>query len=341
MKFELLSLKDFTLFNFNHFFFLFYYTFVTTIKDPEVKFYFYFYFKKFKFFHQFAELQKNLFFKKSFKFWENFFLTFSTNTQIKLSFNERSGAKVKSNLTFLFKSSLKKNHHIFSESVYLKIPNKLTNLTLIFFLFKIFFLFNNSFSNTLFFGNTAFAGYNLVPKGEKILVLNYKSYLHRWLVSYDLLFNLNYFNISKLFFTSPLFYLQNSALNWNDFSWTFELWQWFQHVFIFQSPRHDPKLTYFFSKIKIYGASCAVITDTNYHLKTVFYLKKSYFFTIGLIHVNEDPFFLEYPIVAFFNNYLIQSFFIKFIFFIQKQSNAVKLNYYAHLWQTAKQFYWI
>jgi hypothetical protein len=208
-------------------------------------------------------------------------------------------------------------------------------------LFKFFFLFNNSFSNTLFFGNTIFSNYGLVTKGEKILILNYKLYLNRWLTSYDLIFNLSYFNISKLFFTSPLFYNQNNALNWFNFTWTFELWHWFQNLFIFQTPRHDPKVRYFFSTIKKYNVSCAIITDTNYHLKTIFYLKKSYFFTIGLIHLNENPFLVEYPVISFFNNYLIQSFFIKFIFFIQKQSNVVKIDYYSYLWQNSKQLYWI
>lgn len=208
-----------------------------------------------------------------------------------------------------------------------------------FFMFKLFSLFNQSFAISIFTGNAFFSFYSIFSIGKKILILNYKFLLTRWLISYDFLFNLSYFKITKLFFTAPLFKQQNLALNWETNSWTLELWAYFRLMFIFKDPQYSPKINFFFSQLYIRNINCAVISDIIYHTKNVFYLKKNDYFTVGLLNITENPFLLDYPIIAHFRNHLIQMFFLKFIIFIERQSQFNRFIYWQQIWFNNKYHY--
>ena len=91
--------------------------------------------------------------------------------------------------------------------------HSISNLKLKFFLFKLFFLFNYSFVNSPFVGNAFSALFNVVSAGPRIIIVNLRRFASRWLTSYDFIFNLHYFNITRLLLSSPLFHEQSLALN--------------------------------------------------------------------------------------------------------------------------------
>lgn len=209
---------------------------------------------------------------------------------------------------------------------------KSTNKLVRFFMFRLFTLFNRSFKMPPFVGNAFFSFYSINSIGERILILNYRFLLSRWLVSYDFLFNLSYFNITKLFFTSLIFKRQNLALNWETNNWTIKLWTAFNTYFIFKTPSYSPKLDHFFRQLSVRRLSCAVVSDVVYHAKNIFYLKRNDFYVIGLLNITENPYILDYPIIANFENHLLQHFFLKFIVFIDRQSQHQRFTYWYQIW---------
>lgn len=91
------------------------------------------------------------------------------------------------------------------------------------------------------------------------------------------------------------------------------------------------KTNFFFLKIKSLNLHYFVVTDFNYHLKNIFYLKKNFYFTISLLGLNENPFLVDYPIFAFFENHLIQLFFLKILLFLEKHSQLLKFTFFKKL----------
>lgn len=74
-----------------------------------------------------------------------------------------------------------------------------------------------------------------------------------------------------------------------------------------------------------------IVTDCHYHFKTLFYLKKNRNFTLGLVNVNDNPNVVSYPIISFFDSYLVQLFFFKLIFYIKKQVYFLKYIYFKKI----------
>ena len=208
-----------------------------------------------------------------------------------------------------------------------------TNSKLKFFLFKLFFLFNYSFTNLSFAGNSHFSFFNVISRGTRIIVFNLKRFLARWLASYDFVFNLQYFGVTRLFFASPLFRQQNLALNWSTSSWDINLWRYFSFFFASKRPSYSRKADFFFKKLKDKNFSFAVVLDSFYHGKNIFYLKRNNYYTFGLIAINENPFLLDFPLFVFFENYLIQSFFLRFLLFVEKQAVFSKYSTHRLLWK--------
>jgi hypothetical protein len=213
------------------------------------------------------------------------------------------------------------------------------NMKIRFFIFKLFFLFSYSFTNTSFMGNSGFIYYNVRSYGERLLVVNYRNFFSRWFVSYDFLTNLTYFQVDKLLLTSPFFKQESLAVNWNIVSWEVELWKYFSNFFLSQTPTYDQKVGYFFSRLYDRDVTFAVVSDCSYHRKNIFFLKKNHYLTAGLLTLNDDPLLLDYPILSFYDNFLVQSLFLKFLIFIEKQTLFYKYGLLKKLWYQSKFFY--
>lgn len=186
--------------------------------------------------------------------------------------------------------------------------------------------------NSKFKAHSDFKFYSIVGNKNKIIIINSAKFLARWKTSYDLLFNIFYYNLNPLLFSSPSFKKQTLALNWNYNNWSVDLWKYYAPFFVFQPNRYDKKINFFFSKLKTLNANFFIVTDCFYHYKNLFYFKKNDYYTVGLINVNNNPWLVSYPIISFFDNFLIQLFFFKLIIYIQKQVFFVKYIYLKRVW---------
>jgi hypothetical protein len=96
--------------------------------------------------------------------------------------------------------------------------------------------------------------------------------------------------------------------------------------------RYNFKSNFFFEKLIYFNINFFLLTDCSYHYKNIYYMKKNNAFTIGLININLSPWIISYPIITFFDNYITQFFFFKFIISINKLVIYSKFFLFKKIW---------
>lgn len=208
------------------------------------------------------------------------------------------------------------------------------NLSINNFLLNMFFLFNYSMFNSNFKVHHMHNFLHVSSVKNKTMVVHLPKLLFRWKNTYDLFFNIFYYNLNYLLFSTPFFKAQALSFNWSSSQWNLSLWRYYSPFFLFQPNRYNKKIDFFFKKLKKTEIDFVIITDCVYHYKNIFYLKKSNYYTIGLISVYDSPWLVSYPVISFFDNYLIQLFFFKLLVIIQKQAFYFKYNLFKKTWNT-------
>lgn len=237
---------------------------------------------------------------------------------------------------FLPSYNLNKNSNWESFSSFDSSMNKIEQTNLIkinWTLSNLFFLFNYSVFNVKFKKNHNLSFFSITTSKEKIIVINSQKLINRWKSSYDFMFNIFYFDLNFTIFSSPVFKKETLSVNWSSISWSLSLWKYYSPFFIFQPNRYNKKIEFFFKKLKQIDISFFIVTDCLYHYKNLFYLKKNNSFTLGLINFYDNPWIVSYPIISFFDNYLIQSFFFKIIIYLQKQAIFFKFLNFKKTWK--------
>jgi hypothetical protein len=199
-------------------------------------------------------------------------------------------------------------------------------------LINLFFLFNYSMFNAFFKNHHIFNFFYIKNKNSSIIILNVKKLMNRWRDALDLFYNIFYFNYNPLIFSSPLFKNEILALNWNYNKWNINIWKYSFPFFIFKPNTYSNKIDFFFEKLKFLNINFFFVTDCFYHFKNLFYFKKHNYFTVGLTQINNNPWTVSYPILSFFNNYLIQFFFLKILIYINKTAVLNKYHKFKFIW---------
>lgn len=206
--------------------------------------------------------------------------------------------------------------------------NKKTNFSL----FNLFFLFNFSIFNSHFKTHHTFNFFCLYSFSNKLILIDPNKFLTRWKEAYDLIFNIFYYNFNPLIFSTNLFKNETLALNWNYNFFDINLWKYYFPFFIFKLSNFNKKADFFFDKMSFRGINFFLITDCQYHFKNLHYISKKKFYSIGLVNINLNPWVVSYPIITFFENFLTQSFFFKFLIFIEKKVLFQKYIYFKNIW---------
>lgn len=199
-------------------------------------------------------------------------------------------------------------------------------------LINLFFLFNTSLFNSKFKKSGFFNFFYLKDSNNKTIIINIKKFLFRWNNSFNLLYNIFFYDLNPLFYSSPLFRNETIGLNWYHHKWNYSFWKYHYSFFIFKTNKFTKKTNYFYEKIKDLEINFFILTDCLYHFKNIFYFSNFQFYTIGLIPSSINPWIVSYPIISFFDNYLIQLFFLKLIIFLNKQAILKRFFFFQKIW---------
>lgn len=198
--------------------------------------------------------------------------------------------------------------------------------------FNLIYFFNTSSSSRfLNISNSTYSNFYLIKKNS-ILVLDIVKVLNRWENSYNLLFNIFYYNYSPLIFSNYWHKSSTTSLNWFFNKWELNLWKTAIPFFSFKLNQFGELTNYFFYQLKKKSKKFALITDCSYHYSTLYYLKKHDFYSIGLTSFNINPWLVNYPIFSIFDSFLIQSFFLKLILYSYKYAISFKFYFSKKIW---------
>jgi hypothetical protein len=155
---------------------------------------------------------------------------------------------------------------------------------------------------------------------------------HRWRDGLELLYNVFFYNFNSIIFSSPNFKNETLALNWNNNHFDMNLWKYYYPFFIFKLHKYNNRSGFFFEKLSNSDINFFIIVDCFYQYKNLFYLKKKNYYSVGLVSINIDPWIVTYPIIGFFENFVIQLFFFKLLILMQRRSLFFKFHHFKTLW---------
>ena len=186
--------------------------------------------------------------------------------------------------------------------------------------------------NSTFKANFNFKMFCLYETSKQLLIIDSKKFINRWKDAYDLIFNIFFFNYNPLIFSTKFFKNETLSINWNYNYFDINLWNYFFPFFIFKLTKYNHKSSFFFEKLNFLNINFFLITDCTYHFKNVHYMKKKNSYTVGLVNVNLNPWIISYPIISFFDSFISQSLFFKFIIIIKKLVFLKKFIFLKKLW---------
>jgi hypothetical protein len=145
----------------------------------------------------------------------------------------------------------------------------------------------------------------------KLFFIAYKSFFY-------LLHSVLYFNVPKLVFTNNLFREEACSLNWEFLGRNTFIFKYNYHSIFFRPSKLDDKLPLLFRLFKQSGVISAFIIDSLYHSKTIYYLHRFDFYTIGLVEGNKPKYTLNTALPSLGDNIMGQLFFIRTMLLMRK-----------------------
>lgn len=164
-------------------------------------------------------------------------------------------------------------------------------------------------------------------------LLSAQRYFHRWLDSYNLLFNLFYVEAQIQMVSNNLFIEETLLFNWDYNFRNFKIFKFSQPFFIFKDLSHGVYLHEAFLDILIRKMDLILAVDLANHNILLNYSKRYSFFSVGLVPINYSPWSVSYPIPVFSESMLTQYYFIKLILAIRADALSKRYQIKYNNWQ--------
>ena len=184
---------------------------------------------------------------------------------------------------------------------------------------------------------------NFIPHTSQrlIFVKYYKkgvsfSSIHRfyasWSNTYNLLFNIIFYKIDIFTFGNSFFKNEILALNWNNKGLLNTFWRYMKPFLIYQSVKINDYGTYIFDKLKQFDYHLSLILDVAYHNKTIYYLRRSKFYVIGIVPSNYNIKSVDFALPIINDSLTNQLFFIRLILLIKKNVKTYHFKNLKSMW---------
>lgn len=139
-----------------------------------------------------------------------------------------------------------------------------------------------------------------------------------WTNAYNLIFNIFFYKIEILTFGNAFFKNEILALNWDNKNFLNTFWRYAKPFLIFQSVKINDFGDFIFRNLNHMGYYIGLILDITYHKKTIYYLRKSKFYTIGIVPSNYNIKSVDAALPIINDTIPNQLFFIRLILLIKK-----------------------
>lgn len=155
----------------------------------------------------------------------------------------------------------------------------------------------------------------------------------QWKRSYIFLFHIFYYKFSVLFFSNTILKHEVNALNWESSLFLKKTWRYIVPFFTLKPSKIFNYGWWIFYKLKLKNYNIACVLDIFYHRKTLYYLNRAEFYTIGLVPANYNPLLVDFPILASSDSFFTQLFFLNYLTKIKQNVNLLEYNRLRTLWK--------
>lgn len=162
--------------------------------------------------------------------------------------------------------------------------------------------------------------------------INVRKVYKKWLHTYDFLLNLFFARTCVFMFAPKAMKEEAVAFNWSYGLLPFNLFKYAAPSFFMRDVPYGEEGTRAYSKLAFTGVNVAFVADINYHKKTLFHLKSTGYFVIGLVSSNLNPWLVHYSIHAGCNTLFTQYFFIRFMAYMRQQGEFFRFTQNRSLW---------
>ena len=186
--------------------------------------------------------------------------------------------------------------------------------------FKTFLVGSMSTSHQVFTPHSSFASFYVTQKKGGASIINLGKFFQKWKLSYYLFYNLFYYKIYLLTFTSSFFKKEALAFNWSECRQFEHTWRYIKPFLFLKPNKINDSAEFIFRKLKYLQLNTALITDISYHQKTIYYLKRLNYFTLGLVPTLYHLKSVDFAIPVASESLLNQVYFVRFILSIKQNS---------------------
>jgi hypothetical protein len=252
-----------------------------------------------------------------------------SSVNLSTSFKLLNRARRHSNPEFFNKSHLR-NEVVYDTDVY--------NSCTFFKLFKPYLVLNTVFYTFRYEVHASFAFFFLRHVAGGTSVVSIRKLFVRWKDAYLLFFNLFFYKIDLLVFGTSVFKNELLGLNWDVFSRLRVSWR-YTKPFLFHRPNKIDRLgDWLFARIRIFGINSAFVLDIFYHKKTIHYLHRAGFYTIGAVPTTSDIKSVNFALPTSLDSGLTQLFFLRFTLVVKKQASGFFFNKVYSSWLSFLKF---
>jgi len=202
-------------------------------------------------------------------------------------------------------------------------------------LFRVFVRTNMTSQSGLTKPHHSFRTFYLSNTAGGLTILSIPKLFQRWKTFYFLLFNLYYHSVDALTFSPAFFKKEVLSLNWS-FHKNFQfMWRYTRPFLVFKPNKITNHGDFVFRKLRSLGLSVGVVTDVLYHNKTIYYLKRTGFYSIGLVPTIYNAYTVDFAVPTAYDSIFTQIFFVRFLIRIRQDSSAMHFTQLKNLWVTA------
>ena len=196
-------------------------------------------------------------------------------------------------------------------------------------------LYQNSFSSSLPFFKPQgfFKAFFFFNFKDQPVCINYSKLYKRWVNTFNLLFNLFYYNSFPLIFSSKIFRSEVLSFNWSLKTWEYSFFKRVAPYFFLEDTCHGESTQKTYHCLAQHTNLFSFVTNVTYHEKNLQFLKKFNAYTIGVVSINTTPWLLSYPIIVGTNELLAEYYFLSFLSFLRQYVSIIHYNELLMLWK--------
>jgi energy-converting hydrogenase Eha subunit C len=213
-----------------------------------------------------------------------------------------------------------------------KLPTKLQKPLI--HLFRVFVRVNMSSQSELTAPHHSFRTFYLSNMAGGLTIISIPKLFQKWKSSYFLLFNLYYHGVDMLTFSPAFFKREVLSLNW-AFHKNFQfMWRYTRPFLVFKPNKITNHGDFVFRKLRALGLSVGIVTDVLYHNKTIYYLKRTGFYSIGLVPTIYNAYTVDFAIPTAYDSIFTQIFFVRFLIRVKQDASTAYFTQLQNMWVT-------